>query len=250
MPFGYMPNKIWWKDMALKILGYPSMIRRIQAPVIMRMLSLRESDIVLDAGCGSGFFTYEIARKCQISVGIDLALDEKASFIMSCQPKLVYLRGDVQKLPFASEKFDKILLSSVLQMVEDDKALLRECNRVLKKGKWLILSIPVEYHFINGLNAIKLQLKSRFASKGKGYYDINEIRGCLSNEGFRVIESEYSPKMLGSLIFEIGLYLWYRFNFPFFHPFLFPIFYSIAYFDRFLPKNQIGDELVIKARKL
>jgi len=52
MPFGYVPDRICWKDLNLKMLGYPNVIKRIQAPVIMRMMELGKTEAVLDAGCG------------------------------------------------------------------------------------------------------------------------------------------------------------------------------------------------------
>lgn len=41
------------------------------------------------------------------------------------------MKADVQKIPFKDKVFDKILLSSVLQ-VKDDEILLEECHCVLK----------------------------------------------------------------------------------------------------------------------
>jgi ubiquinone/menaquinone biosynthesis C-methylase UbiE len=248
--FGYMPNKTPWKDLVLKVLGCPSLIRRIQAPVVMKMLSPKESEMILDVGCGSGFFTYEIARKCKISIGIDCALNRELSFVANEQPNVVYLRGDVQALPLLSGKFDKILLSSVLQMVENDKAVLRECHRVLQRAGILVLSVPVGYCYLKKLNQSKPQLKKKFGAKGKAYYELNVVIELLQNEGFEVMEVEYSPKKLGSVIFEIGLSLWYHFGFPFFNPFLFLVCYPIAYFDNFADSKQIGNEVIIEAMKV
>jgi ubiquinone/menaquinone biosynthesis C-methylase UbiE len=250
MSFGYMPHKNVWKDLILKILGYPSVIRRVQAPIILEMLELKKDDMVLDAGCGRGFFTYEIGKRCKMSIGIDWILSEDLSFAMSKRSNVSFIKGDVQKLPLASRKFDKILLSSVLQMVEDDRALLKECRRVLKKEGILVLSVPVEYHYIKRLNSLKPQLKKRFGALGKAYYSLNEVVELLRSEGFKIMKIEYSPKKWGSLIFEIGLFFWYYLHFPLFSPILFPILYPIAYFDRFATRDQIGDEVCIKARKV
>jgi len=216
----------------------------------MRMLELKEDEVVLDAGCGRGFFTYELAKMCKMSIGIDWNLSKGLSFAMGKQPKVAYVKGDVQRLPFALEKFDKVLLSSVLQMAEEDKALLRECHRVLKRNKVLVLSVPLEYCCLKKLNFLKPQLKKRFGALGKAYYDHDEVIELLRNENFKIIEIEYSPKKLGSLIFEIGVFLWHHFNFPFFSPFLFPILYPIAYFDKFPDRKQIGNEVIIKVRKV
>jgi len=250
MPFGYIPHKTAWKDAILKVLGCPSLIRRIQTPVLMRMMGLKEDEVVLDAGCGGGFFTYEIAKRCEMSIGIDWNLSKGLSFAMGQQPKVVYVKGDVQRLPFGSEKFDKILLSSVLQMVDDDKSLLKECHRVLKRKGVLVLSVPIEYCYLKKLNDLKPQLKKMLGAQGKAYYDYDKVIELLRNEGFEITETEYSPKKWGSLIFEIGLFFWYHFGFPFFSSFLFPVLYPIVYFDKFADSKQIGNELIIKARRV
>ena len=169
---------------------------------------------------------------------------------MSKLPNLNYIKGDVQKLPFAPGEFDKILLSSVLQMVKDDKALLGECHRTLKEAGIVVLSVPIEYIHLKKLNNHKLGLKEMFGSLGKAYYAHDEVIELLVAEGFEVIQTEYSPKWWGSLIFEVGLSLRYRFGFPFSSPFLFPLLYPMAYFDRFANRKQKGNELIIKARKI
>ena len=250
MPFGYIPHKTAYKNLILRIFGFPNLIRRIQAPVLMRMLDPRKDEVVLDAGCGAGFFTYEVASGCLNSIGIDWNLNKDLSFTMGRRPKVAYVKGDVQKLPFVSGKFDKILLSSVLQMVRNDKTLLKECYRVLKEKGILVLSVPIEYIHLKALNRLKPQLQEKFGSLGKGYYDQGEVLRLLQRQGFKITKTEYSPKKMGSLIFEIGLYLWYHFRFPFFSPFLFPVLYPIAYFDKFANNKQTGNELVIKAIKV
>lgn len=250
MSFGYMPHKIAWKDLILRVLGYPNLVRRIQALVLMRMLEPSEGEVILDAGCGDGFFTYEIAARCELAIGIDWNLNRELPFVMSRQPKVAYVKGDVQKLPFNSWRFDKILLSSVLQMVKDDVVLLSECHRVLREKGILVLSVPIEYVCIRRLNRLKPQLKEKFGALGKAYYDCGKVTGLLRDQGFEIVETEYSPKRWGSLIFEITLFLWHRFGFPYFSPFLFPLLYPMAYFDRFADKRQIGSELIIKARKV
>jgi ubiquinone/menaquinone biosynthesis C-methylase UbiE len=224
-------------------------MRRIQAPVIMRMLNPREGDIILDSGCGGGFFTYEIAKICK-SIGIDWNIIERLSYAMCKQPSVSYMKADVQKMPFKDGVFDKILLSSVLQMVEDDEALLKECHRVLKDESILVLSVPIEYMYIRRLNELKDELIKMFGSIGKGFYKYDEVIELLQKEGFEIMETEYAPKRWGSFIYEIWLYFCYRTGLPLFHLFYFPLLYPIAYLDRFGSKKEKGNEVIIKVRNV
>jgi peptidoglycan/xylan/chitin deacetylase (PgdA/CDA1 family)/SAM-dependent methyltransferase len=55
----------------------------------------------------------------------------------------VDLKFDLQKLPFKSGAFDLILATHVLDEIEDDRAALRECQRCLSEGGWLIAPVPI-----------------------------------------------------------------------------------------------------------
>ncbi len=54
-----------------------------------------------------------------------------------------FLVGDAERLPFKSDYFDKVILSSVLQMVSDDRKVLQESHHVLKDNGIMVLCIPI-----------------------------------------------------------------------------------------------------------
>jgi SAM-dependent methyltransferase len=239
-----MPNRASWKQ---RIFGYRNLIRSIQQQTIFRMLNLQAGDLVLDCGCGDGYYLNSIVECKANPVAMDWGLPKGVVFLRNKQPKVPFLSADAQKLPFADSQFGKVLLSSVLQMVENDEELLCECHRVLGNSGVLVLSVTVDYRFFDTLNTAKPELKARFGVRGKGYYSLVEVKGLLEKD-FRISEVEYSPKLLGSLLYEAELYMWYRFRIPFLSSLIFPIFGVIAFFDRHLG-GQVGDELIIKAQK-
>ncbi len=245
-----MSSKSMLLDLLSKALGYPSLVIRIQAPIVMRMLDLQEADVVLDAGCGSGYFTSEIAEKSQLSIGVDLKLKQRLALVFAKQPRKRYISADIQRLPFIDEKFDKILLSSVLQVVADDTTLLEQCHRVLKKDGVIVLSVPLDYCYVKRLNDYKRQLSIKADAKGKAYYKPEEVKDVLKKGGFSILEYEYSPKKWGSLSSEMEIYLWHRFNLPLLSSVCFPLFYSVLYLENRADYRQIGNQLVIKAQKI
>jgi SAM-dependent methyltransferase len=56
--------------------------------------------------------------------------------------------GDVQRLPFASGSVDVIIGTGLLEHVEDDRALLEQCYRILKPGGLAHFEVPFlqQYH--------------------------------------------------------------------------------------------------------
>jgi ubiquinone/menaquinone biosynthesis C-methylase UbiE len=239
-----MPDRASWKQ---RILGYQNLIRSIQQPTILGMLNLQVDDLVLDCGCGDGYYLNSIVECKANPVAADWKLSKGILFSRNKQPKVPFLKADAQKLPFADSQFDTVLLSSVLQMVENDEELLRECHRVLRNSGVLVLSVTVDYRFFYRLNTVKPQLKIMFGVEGKGYYTLDEVKRLLEKD-FRLSAVEYSPRLLGSLLYEAELYMWYRFRIPFLSAAIYPIFGVIAFFDRHLG-GQVGDELIIRAQK-
>jgi len=72
-PPGYVPKRVWWKDRVLRLIGNPNLMKRLQYADIMRGTAVRAGEVALDFGCGSGYFTYELARQGAIAHGLDIA---------------------------------------------------------------------------------------------------------------------------------------------------------------------------------
>ncbi len=114
-------------------------------------LSLRAGDLILDAGCGEGRHVFGcLPRPCTI-LGLDLNYHSllKARYILECLRKkkeirasYMLIRGDVLHFPFPDETFDRIICSEVIEHFRDDKLLLAELTRVLKKGGRIAISVP------------------------------------------------------------------------------------------------------------
>jgi ubiquinone/menaquinone biosynthesis C-methylase UbiE len=55
-------------------------------------------------------------------------------------------QGGLSHLDFADEVFDAILLNEVIEHVDDERAVLRELQRVLKRGGLLFVFAPNRFH--------------------------------------------------------------------------------------------------------
>jgi SAM-dependent methyltransferase len=250
MAFGYLPDPVMWRDRIQRMIGYPSLIRRLQGPVLIRLLSPRTGDSILDAGCGIGYLAVEISRRGGKALGIDISLSRRASYISRSIPLLDWTRGDVQQMPFANGVFDKVLLSSVIQMVPDDIRLLEECRRVLKTKGILVISLPLDYIHYSWLNKNKDLLRQKFGATGKAIYREADIVELLRKTGFSLEEKIFCPGYWGSWFYETLLLLAMRFRLSriewVLFPLLFPLVKTLSHFE----PRAVGNELVIKARRI
>jgi len=114
---------------------------------------------------------------------------------MKTLPSLNFIYLDAQKkMPFKEDTFDKIILTEVLEHLRDEKIVLYEIKRILKKRGDFILSVPKRRWF-NLFNPITYVQHVR-------EYNEKSIRKVLGKNGFKV-----KKMFVGGSIFDI-LNLW------------------------------------------
>lgn len=57
---------------------------------------------------------------------------------------IVDVKADITNLPFENETFDIVFCNHVLEHIVDDQQAMRELYRVLRKGGWGILQVPIK----------------------------------------------------------------------------------------------------------
>lgn len=57
---------------------------------------------------------------------------------------IVDVKADILDLPFEDESFDIVFCNHVLEHIEDDQKAMSELFRVMKKGGWGILQVPMK----------------------------------------------------------------------------------------------------------
>ncbi|NOQ55754.1 MAG: methyltransferase domain-containing protein [Nanohaloarchaea archaeon] len=267
MPFGNIKSRNPIKSVITQILGWPSLIRRMQAPYLMKYLVLKKSDNVLDLGSSEGYMAYETAKISKVFATDIFLLKYNVNYITAQQKNSRFMLSDATKLPFKDNSFDKILLSSVLQMIEKDKEVLSEIKRVLKSKGVLVFSVPTKYIFISRIYNNKIliniiskifripntygsfikDMKGKCGSYGKGNYTEGEIKNLLQDTGFGIEEHIHAPGFFGSVVYELILFLSYCFRLPLFNPF-YVIFYPVPYVLDKLIKINAGCEFIFKVR--
>ncbi|QLF93246.1 malonyl-ACP O-methyltransferase BioC [Pseudomonas sp. ABC1] len=95
----------------------------------------------LDLGCGTGYFSRELARCWPDAEGV--ALDLAEGMLRHARPlggAECFIAGDAEALPLMDARFDLLFSSLALQWCEDFGQALREAKRVLRPGGLLAFS--------------------------------------------------------------------------------------------------------------
>lgn len=195
----YIRNKL---NASLKTVGDMALKRR--AAKVVEELDLKKGEKVLEVGCGNGYYL-SLLNRLDLDLdltGIDidnLALIDAAKFIGDKKVKLILTDGS--KLPFAANSFDKAVMSEVIEHVDDEKAVLKEVLRVLKRGGILSLTTcnldypflwdPINWvlqHFLN--THVKSGFWAGIWNQHTRLYKRNYIESLVKKMGFQVDQVE------------------------------------------------------------
>ncbi|RMG32130.1 MAG: class I SAM-dependent methyltransferase [Bacteroidetes bacterium] len=106
----------------------------------------KEPLLILDVGCGNGWFADKLARNQQYELfGLDVFMDElQQAAAVFHQPNLHFFYGDIFDQIFPQQSFDMIILNDSISYFEDLYKLLYTCLDLLKMGGEIhILDSPV-----------------------------------------------------------------------------------------------------------
>lgn len=164
----------------------------LEKDAILRMADVRPREMVLDIGCGTGFFSLELARHGARVVGVD----SSAGMLEVAREKarreklpVSFHQAGADSLPFASRSFDLVLGVTVLCFAGRPDSILWEAHRLLKDSGRIV---------IGELN--RLSYWSRLRKAMAWFHDSSyrharflsplDLKGLLEQAGFAVRESE------------------------------------------------------------
>lgn len=91
------------------------------------------ADKVLDVGCGNGSLAYDLAGKAKTVLGLDISPKKVNSARKNYQrPNLSFVTGDAVSYEFG-DKFDVVVLSNVLEHIENRVEFLRKIKILAPK---------------------------------------------------------------------------------------------------------------------
>jgi SAM-dependent methyltransferase len=103
---------------------------------------------VLDAGCGAGYGSAELAQAADSVVGVDRAPEAidfaRASYAL---PNLRFEQASCEALPHPGGSFDLVVAFEVIEHLENWREFLLEARRVLAPAGQLIISTPNKLYY-------------------------------------------------------------------------------------------------------
>lgn len=149
---------------------------------------------ILDAGCGSGVFSFELAKRhpeAQVT-GVELEPDlvaraneiAKRAGLANCK----FEEGDVTKLDF-EDAFDLVVSVDNFEHVEDDIAAMRTLLRALHPGGRLVAHVPgYERRWILFGRRVNFDVPGHV----RPGYRADQLVGKLREAGFEVTAHQYT----------------------------------------------------------
>jgi 2-polyprenyl-3-methyl-5-hydroxy-6-metoxy-1,4-benzoquinol methylase len=168
----------------------------------------------LDAGCGSGVFSAELASRDAIVCAADASprmIEEASRFTERLRGQVnCFLVRSLDTLPFCDEDFDGAICLSVLEYLEEPHLAVRELQRVIRPNGDLMLTVP------NSASVLRLAQRAirciarlfgrdafSYLSISRNAWSGRQLRQLLENSGFRVRRlttfSPYFGRLLGPI---------------------------------------------------
>jgi len=177
---------------------------------------------ILDCACGRGFYLnmYRYVSRCAlVGLELDAEIIRKAQRNVGHLPGITLTRGNIYALPFPADYFDGVILSEILEHIEDDVAGLREVWRVLKPGGVVAITVPhANYPFLwDPINWTLERVFHTHIRRGPlagiwanhvRLYRREQLRAVVQQAGF-VVEAErsfthYSFPFIHNLVYGLG----------------------------------------------
>ena len=199
-------------DMAFK--------KRVQT--IFEWVNPQAGDLILDIPCGRGFYLNMLRYASDatlIGAELDWEVMQKAKRNVGGLHGVQLHTANIYSLPYPDNIFDAVILSEVLEHLQDDVAGLREAYRVLKPGGVVAITVPnANYPFWwDPINKMLETLFNTHISQGPfaglwanhhRLYESRELREAVLAAGFEVAEerafTHHSFPFIHNLVYGFG----------------------------------------------
>lgn len=161
---------------------------------LVAMLDPKPDERILDIGCGTGYLTSGIAKKCRNVTGIDLS-ETMIATARKHYPDIDFKVADATVFS-DSKGFDAIFSNATLHWIPDQEMLNNNLYALLKKGGRLIVEFGGKDNVAVILNTLREVLAAygyqKQANQYPWYYpSVGQYASALEKAGFRVLKAEH-----------------------------------------------------------
>lgn len=184
---------------------------RLEKDLVFSFAGPVKGRAILDAGCGTGNYSLEAARKGAAVTGVDDSFEMLSS---ACEKagkeglNIGLCLADAASLPFHDGRFDIVLSVCALCFIRERRRALLEMHRVLKSGGRVVVAVLSRspWAFIRKTKG----LFSESVYKDAEFISPRSLRSSLKEAGFKQIRTEtrlfYPP--VNNVLFLKSFGLW------------------------------------------
>jgi 2-polyprenyl-3-methyl-5-hydroxy-6-metoxy-1,4-benzoquinol methylase len=183
--------------LVFRLIGIPHIPLRLRGRKIMQNTRARV-DSMLDAGFGTGLFSFTLAHRVSAIDAID-ADAGKVNYVKSVNNVFTNVRTqlmDLTDLTFADNSFDLIICSEVIEHIQKDDLAFFHLARVLKKNGTLLLTVP----YVCEKNRL---IYKAYHHERPGYTEA-DIRRLCDRNGLKIKKIEGFSYSFAEKLFEIS----------------------------------------------
>ncbi len=128
--------------------GIAGAISAARVRTVLRMAKVTREDRVLELGCESGHLLVQVPD-CTRRVGADISeaalRDARAMAAQAGAQRIEFMQVDALKpLPFAAGEFDVIIISEMLEHVDNPRTVLEQVHAICTPATRLVITVPNE----------------------------------------------------------------------------------------------------------
>jgi ubiquinone/menaquinone biosynthesis C-methylase UbiE len=150
--------------------------QKAKIEVALDSIKLKQNELILDVGCGTGLLFQHVARSAKLVVGIDVSskILQEARKRTEQLPNTAVIRADADYTPFKNQTFDQVFAITLLQNMPNPAETLAEIKRVNKPQSTIVVTALKKKfapeHFIELLNKAELKISTLKTNQQlKGY---------------------------------------------------------------------------------
>lgn len=145
---------------------------KVILPNLLRLISPKKGERILDIACGEGFFTRALSEAGAKAEGVDVG-EELLSYAKQKTPDIPYHTGSAEDLSaFPKGKFDHVLIALAIQNIAHADKVIAGAHRLLKaKGA---------FHIVMNHPAFRIPRQSAWEWNEKGSLQSRRVDAYLS----------------------------------------------------------------------